>query len=322
MSGSRCVVVLAVLLLSVAAAQAIVVGGGGSSRTDCLIVLDAQVNYPPDKPKRFRCADGDPCDADGTVNGVCAFDVGICANSTYNPTRCTLVGVDSITVDHAVDNGDRKFDPDFQALQNRVNNGIVGPGDPPNIDPDTCALPTRFLVPVVGPLAGDVCKRGKKEVKLTAYSVPLMGVQLRDRDKLKMECEPALAGCDPMAIYAGTFDRIQRQIFNRSCALSGCHDSQSKTGGLLLEEGAAYTNLVDVTPQNPGASAAGWKRVDAANASADTSYLFHKLTGDLDGTQGARMPFGGGALDDYLVEIIRLWIEDGAPETGWTPGTF
>jgi hypothetical protein len=133
-------------------AQAIVQGGGGSSRTDCLTVIDAAVNYPPDNPKRFRCADGDPCDADGVVNGVCQFDVTICSNSSYNPTRCTLVGVDSITVDHAIDNGDRKFDPDFQALQNRINNGIVGPSDPPNTDPDVCALPSTFLVPVIGPL--------------------------------------------------------------------------------------------------------------------------------------------------------------------------
>ena len=58
-----------------------------------------------------------------------------------------------------------------------------------------------------------------------------------------MECDPAPSGCDPMAIYTGTFDRIQRQIFNQSCAVSGCHDSQSQTGGLLLETGAAHTNL-------------------------------------------------------------------------------
>src|SRR5690348_2396491 len=178
-----CAVALVSVLLPIATAHAIVQGGGGSSRTDCLTVIDAAVNYPEDNPKRFRCADGDPCDADGVVNGVCQFDVRICANSTYNPTRCTLVGVDSITVDHAVDNGDRKFDPDFQALQNRVNNGIVGPSDPPNTDPDACALPSTFLVPVIGPLEGNVCKRGKKEVKLTSFSVPVLGRVSKDRDK-------------------------------------------------------------------------------------------------------------------------------------------
>src|SRR5262245_24098952 len=303
-------IVAASLLLPIAMAQAIVQGGGGSSRTDCLTVIDAAVNYPPDNPKRFRCADGDPCDADGVVNGVCQFDVTICSNSSYDPTHCTLVGVDSITVDHALDNGDRKFDPDFQALQNRINSGIVGPSDPPNTDPDVCALPSTLLVPVIGPLAGNVCKRGKKQVKITSLSVPDgFGRISKDRDKLKLECDPAPTGCDPMAIFSGTFDRIQRQIFDQSCAVSGCHDSQSQAGGLLLETGASYGNLIDVTPQKPGAQAAGWKRVDAANSSAETSYIFHKLTGDLDGTQGARMPLIGGALDDELIEIIRLWLE-------------
>jgi hypothetical protein len=311
----------AVVLLRVAVAQGVIIGGGGSSRTDCLVVLDAQVNFPPDNPKRYRCADGDPCDADGVVNGVCAFDLTVCANSSFNPTRCTLVGVDSITVEHAVDNGDPKFDPEFQALQNRIGNGIVGPSDPPNSTPDVCALPSRVLVPVLGPFPGNLCKRGKKQVKLTSLSVPVQGVISRDRDKMKMECEPAAAGCDPMVIYAGTFDRIQRQIFDQSCALSGCHDSQSQTGGLILESGTSYTNLADVTPQMPGAAAVGWKRVDAANASADTSYIYHKLTGDLDGTQGARMPFGRPKLDQFLIDVVRLWIEAGAPETGWVPGT-
>src|SRR5262245_43869208 len=108
-----CVVALVAVLVGGATAQAIVFGGGGSSRTDCLVVFDAPLNYPTDNPHRYRCADGDPCDADHTVNGVCAFDLGVCANSTYNAAHCTLSGVASITVDHALDNGDRRFDPDF-----------------------------------------------------------------------------------------------------------------------------------------------------------------------------------------------------------------
>jgi hypothetical protein len=322
MARSRRVALVAILLCPLSVAQAVVIGGGGSSRTDCLVVIDAAVNHPPDKPKRFRCTDGDGCDADGEVNGVCAFDVGICANSDYNPTRCSLVGVDSITVDHAVDNGDPRFDPEFQALQNRINSGIVGPGDPPNEDPNTCALPSQFLIPVLGPFEGNVCKRGKKQVKITSFSTPILGRVFRDRDKIQMECLPAPAGCTPMVFFDGTFDRIQRQIFDQTCSVSACHDSQSQTGNLILEAGSSYPSLVDHAPDNPGAIAADWLRVDGTNADADNSYLFHKLTGDLDGTQGARMPLIGGKLDDHLIEIIRLWIEDGAPETGWVAGTF
>jgi hypothetical protein len=318
---ARRAALLAALLSCVPAAQAGVVGGGGSSRSDCLVVFDAAVNYPPDKPKRYRCRDGDPCDADATVNGVCAFDLTVCANSTYNPVACTLNGVATITVDHAIDNGDRKFDPQFQALQSRINSGIVKPGDPPNTDPDVCALSTQFLIPVVGPLPGNVCKRGKKQVKLTAYSVPVLGVQKKDRDKMTLECEPALAGCDAMAIFDGTYDRIQRQIFDKSCAVSGCHDSQTHQHDLVLEGSASYTEIVGATPFTPAAAALGWKYVDPGSTA--TSYLYHKLTGDLpDSALGARMPFAQGALDAYLIDIVRLWIEAGAPDTGWVPGTF
>jgi hypothetical protein len=318
---ARRVALLVALVSCVPAAQAVVVGGGGSSRSDCLVVFDAAVNYPPDKPKRYRCRDGDPCDADATVNGVCAFDLTVCGNSTYNPLVCTLNGVATVTVDHAVDNGDKKFDPQFQALQSRINSRIVNPGDPPNTDPDVCTLSTQFLIPVVGPLPGNVCKRGKKQVKLTAYSVPVLGVPKKDRDKMTLECEPALAGCDAMAIFAGTYDRIQRQMFDKSCAVSGCHDSQTHQHDLVLEGSASYTELVSATPYTPAAADLGWLYVDPGSTA--TSYLYHKLTGDLPGGGlGARMPFAQAALDAYLVDIVRLWIEAGAPATGWVPGTF
>lgn len=318
---ARRAALLAAFLSCVPAAEAVVVGGGGSSRSDCLVVFDAAVNFPPDKPKRYRCRDGDPCDADATVNGVCAFDLMVCANSTYNPVACTLNGVASVIVDHAVDNGDKKFDPQFQALQSRINSGIVGPNDPPDTDPDDCALSTQFLIPVVGPLPGNVCRRGKKQVKLTALSVPVLGVQKKDRDKMTLECEPALAGCDAMAIFAGTYDRIQRQIFDKSCAVSGCHDSQTHQHDLVLEGSASYDELVGATPYNPTATGLGWLYVDPFSTS--TSFLYHKLTGDLpDPGLLSRMPFAQPALDAYLIDIVRLWIEAGAPETGWVPGTF
>ncbi len=86
----------------------VTIGGGGSSRTDCLLVLEAPANDPPSKPKKVTCFDGDPsCDHDGIVNGVCEFQVAACANSTFDPDRCTASGVASVTVDHAVDNAAR-----------------------------------------------------------------------------------------------------------------------------------------------------------------------------------------------------------------------
>jgi hypothetical protein len=313
-----CVAMTALALLIASTVSAVTVGGGGSAKTDCLFVFDAAANDPASRPKSIRCVDGDPCDADGTVNGSCQFAIGACANYAGD-ARCTLVGVSSVVVAHALDNGDPKFDTEYQAFQNRIDNGI----DPPTSSA-SCALPTNVHVPVLGPFSGNKCKRGRKEIRVETLSAPIAGKIYKDKDKLQLTCDPAPAGCDPGAFYTGTFDRIQKQIFNQSCAVSGCHDSQSQTGGMILEVGASHTNLVDVTPQNSTAAAAGWKRVMTTGPDSgdpDLSFIYHKLTGDLDAGMGQRMPLFGAALPPELIEIIRLWIEAGAPEMGWVPGT-
>ncbi len=299
-------------------AHAVVYGGGGSSRTDCLLVLDGPLNDPPTRPKKIRCTDGDTsCDGDGVVNGVCTFAVAVCANSTFDPLRCTANGVNSITVDHALDNGDPKFDVDFQALQSRIKSQI----ETPTTSPDRCTTPANIRVFVQGPFPGDVCKGAKKQIKITTLSTPQLGKVTKDTDKLKLTCDPAVP-CDPGTIFGGTYDRIQKQIFNQSCALSGCHDSQTQKGNMLLESAGSYSNIVDVVPSNLIAAGRGWKRIDGANANPDTSFMFHKLTGDLDDHDlGERMPFKRRKLDDFLIDILRLWIEAGAPQAGWVPGT-
>ena len=336
----RLFALLALLGALTVPAHATVVGGGGSPSTDCLLVLDADVNSPSSKPKNVNCTDGDPaCDLDGTVNGVCEFGVSVCANSTFDP-RCTLNGVTSIVVDHALDNGDPKFDTDFQALQQRITSTIDPSTGSPNTDPDTCTLATSFHVAVAGPFVGPVCKRARKSLRIITLSAPSMtGKVSKDSDKMTFTCNPAPppGGCDPTAFFTGTYDRIQRQIFNQSCALSGCHDSQTLQNQLNLETGASYGNLINVTPFNTAAQGALWKRVTPGDAV--TSYLFHKVAGDLPNKDyGVRMPFHRGALDDHLVNIIMLWIQDDTPApipgcapncctpsmvpaNCWTPGT-
>jgi hypothetical protein len=314
----RVAILMAAALSAAPTARALTVGGGGSPKTDCLIVFEADANYRPSKPKSIRCVDGDPCDVDGEVNGSCQFQVGVCANYAGDD-RCTLVGVDSVVVDHALDNGDRRFDPEFQALESRIDNSI----DPPS-NSASCTVPTNLHVPVLGPFANNACKRGRKEIRITTRSIPIAGKVYKDKDKFQLTCYPALAGCDPNTFYMGTFDRIQRQIFNQSCAVSGCHDSQSQAAGMILETGASYTSLVDVTPNNGTAAAAGWKRVmttGPGSGDPNTSFIYHKLTGDLQPGMGQRMPLIGAALDPALIDIIRLWIEAGAPQMGWVPGT-
>src|SRR5262245_57048965 len=251
------------LVIAAAPAHAVIFGGGGSSRTDCMLVFDAPVNDPEAKPKKVRCTDGDSsCDCDevdvngdcvGIVNGVCNFKVGVCANSTFDPLRCTPDHVSQITVDHAEDNGDPKFDVDFQALQTRIDTQILEFPD----TLDRCTTPTTIRVPVSGPFPGDVCKGAKKQIKITTFT--FQGAKaLKDADKLKMTCDPPVP-CDPRVLFpTGTYERIQRQIFNQSCALSGCHDSQSQQAEMLVESSGSCCNIVDAFAFTLAAAARRW----------------------------------------------------------------
>jgi hypothetical protein len=318
-AASRAAVPLALLLLTLpSSATAVVVSGGGSARTDCLAVFETAANVPRRNPRHVRCTDGAPCDADGEINGRCDIPVAVCANSGFHP-RCALRGVEAIAVRHAEDNGDPRFDPDFQALQARID-AAIEPGEAAEV----CATPAIVQVRVRGPLARSRCRSSRKTVELTAVSVPLAGRIHVDKDRLRLTCDPAPAGCDAHVFFAGTFDRIQRQIFNESCAVSGCHDSQSGAAELLLEPGAAYANLVNAPPSNAAAAAAGWRRVAVPAPDAGdpaTSFLLHKLTGDLAPGFGARMPLGRGRLDRALVDVVARWIAAGAPADGWVAGT-
>jgi hypothetical protein len=322
---------LSALFAVTSPSDAIIIGGGGSGSTDCLGVFAAAANQPTTKPRNIRCTDGDAsCDGDGTVNGVCTFKVSFCANSTHDPARCNLAGVDDIVVEHALDDGSEKFDPDFQAFQSRIEGEI----EPPTNDLDACTddldpeNQTSIRVFIEGPFGSNgvyKCKKSKKLLKVVSSGI-IGGKFVKDTDKLKMQCDPAPGGCDPSLLYLGTFDRIQRQIFDQTCAVSGCHDSQTTEGNLLLETGASHGNLVNVIPDNVPADNAGWKRVTVIDpmVSGDpaTSYLYHKLTGDLPQGFGDRMPFERKKLDQSLIEVVRLWIEAGAPTTDtWVPGT-
>jgi hypothetical protein len=303
-----------VALLVATTAGATVVPGGGPRSQDCLAVFDTPVALAPNV-RTIRCTDGDPaCDADGLVNGECKFPIAVCANVT-SIAQCSLQGVQSMFLAHADDNGDPRFDPDFQALQSRIDNSI----DPPSSDADSCTSPSNITVRLKGPYPGNRCRAATKKLQLTTTSTFQANHFYTDSDSMKLTCRPAADSCDPASLFDGTFDRIQKQVFNNNCAVSGCHDSQTQANGLLLEIGAAYTQLVGVTPTNVTAQGLGWDRITPSDPSM--SYLYHKITGDLTVGLGSRMPLGRPPLAANLIEIIRLWIAAGAPETGWVPGT-
>lgn len=128
------------------------------------------------------------------------------------------------------------------------------------------------------------------------------------------------AGCTDSATdsdahdHGSTFELIQTRLFNTSCAVSGCHAGATPTGGMSLEDGVAYGNLINISPSNTAARTDGFLRVRPGMS--DSSFLYRKLAGLLGPDHGARMPLGSAALDSGWIQFVREWIEAGAPEAG------
>lgn len=119
------------------------------------------------------------------------------------------------------------------------------------------------------------------------------------------------AGCehaDPLGANdtTPTLSNVQTNIFNTSCAVSGCHRGSSAPHGLDLSVGNAHGNLVNVE----SGGVPNLLRVDPGDP--DDSYLVMKLEGHSD-IVGARMPLGGPYLSEEQIQLIRTWIEEGAP---------
>lgn len=109
-------------------------------------------------------------------------------------------------------------------------------------------------------------------------------------------------------VTGATLDELQASVFAINCAVSGCHTgpaSNTLPAGMDLSNAdASFASLVGVASlQVPALS-----RV-AAN-DPDNSYLVQKIEGTA--ASGARMPLGGGVLDQALIDDIRQWISDGA----------
>jgi hypothetical protein len=112
------------------------------------------------------------------------------------------------------------------------------------------------------------------------------------------------AACSPPPI-APTFANVQSNVFTPSCVFSSCHSGTAPGGGLSLEEGKAYDQLINVS----SSAATGKVRVVPGNVSG--SYLNEKLTSDTPAA-GVRMPQGNGALEPERLQLIQSWIADGA----------
>ena len=104
--------------------------------------------------------------------------------------------------------------------------------------------------------------------------------------------------------FGANFSEIQANVFTPTCAASGCHIGIGAPHGLRLDPANSYSLLVGVrSAQSPGTL-----RVAAANP--DASYLLDKLEGTA--SFGNQMPLGGPPLSQAEIDVIALWILQGA----------
>jgi hypothetical protein len=131
-----------------------------------------------------------------------------------------------------------------------------------------------------------------------------------------------MAGCDenlsdltgPTPNLQPTFGSIQSEIFEATdssgrSACTSCHTNVGRipAGGLNLNHDAAYSQLIDMPTRPPV------NKIRVTPGDPDSSYLIHKLEGRSD-INGRRMPNNGPPyLTDGQIQVIRRWIEIGAP---------
>ncbi len=126
-----------------------------------------------------------------------------------------------------------------------------------------------------------------------------------------------------------TWDQVYN-LMQTKCAIPGCHDNGTQTGGLDLQGAGAsaqqnvYNAIVGGTPANSYASSQGYEVVFPGDPYR--SSIFRKINAGLDpyvtlnGSEGGNMP-QGSSLTDEEKELIRQWIVFGARDTGYVADT-
>lgn len=103
-----------------------------------------------------------------------------------------------------------------------------------------------------------------------------------------------------------TLTQIQDEVFTPTCAVSGCHDGGGNVlpRSMDLRAGNSHASIVNVPSEQVALD-----RVEPGDP--DASYLIDKLEGN-QAAGTSQMPFGGTALDQATIDMIRQWIAEGA----------
>jgi len=100
-----------------------------------------------------------------------------------------------------------------------------------------------------------------------------------------------------------TFSTIQKEIFNVSCALSGCHSGTDAAAGMDLSSGLAFNSLVNV----PSTSNSNFVRVQPGNSA--NSFIIKRLR-NIGESSGIMPP--SGKLSENAIQLVETWINNGA----------
>jgi len=128
---------------------------------------------------------------------------------------------------------------------------------------------------------------------------------------------PSPSDCSEGTSYDSTFEAVQDIIFERhGCTQDICHGSSAQ-GGLVLSPDVAWTNLMAPS------TASAFARVTPGDN--DRSFVWLKLAAATNpGTveiAGSPMPSGLPAISEEELELLRVWIYGGGPETGTVAGS-
>lgn len=100
-----------------------------------------------------------------------------------------------------------------------------------------------------------------------------------------------------------TLSSIQVQVFDKSCAFTGCHAGSNPAAGMDLISGKAYSNLVNVTANLNS----NFNRVEPG--SSGNSFIIKMMRNSGESTR--QMP-PSGKLDESLIQYVEKWIDEGA----------
>jgi hypothetical protein len=250
--------------------------GGGPAATDCFI------EWRGISAGSTTCRDGEACDMDGQLDGVCTFPLQACINVDGSASGCQATGL----------TGAPKVTP-------RKGPGAALASAIAALDPaGPSCTPAGLAVPLKVSVAG--IKKVKARMKVTVKSG-----RKKDTDTITLVCE---AGTPPLA-------GAVQDAFTAKCAIPTCHEGSVPSGDLSLEDGSTTAGTVNVR------AVANRKLVRIKPGSVRKSFLARKLFRNgipANGSQGALMPSGCNSaapekcLTDAELLAILSWIQAGA----------